>query len=119
MTTSEILELIRAGYSRDEIQALDGAESSDVRQGDESAAADFVSAAADPEEAAVDSAAAAAPPDIMSRSEVQSLIGDLQKSIADLTKAVQTANAKAARSPAPEAVSIEAVVSDFFGAAKK
>ena len=110
MTTEEILALVKAGYTAAEISAMqtpaDPADPDPETPPADPADPDPETPPADPAE-----------PDMMTRTEVTALFGSLQKSIADLTKAVQTANAKAARSPDPNAgkLSVENVVADFFG----
>ena len=105
MTTNEILELVRAGYTREEIDAL-------------GAPAEPAPVPEDPElvpEPAPEPAHEEAP-------DVSKMIADalapVIKQMSDLTKAVQASNAAAARSPEPAGQSVDSIMADFFGPAK-
>lgn len=114
MTTEEILTLVKAGYTAAEISAMqtpaDPADPDPETPPADPADPDPETPPADPAE-----------PDVMTRTEVTALIGSLQKSITDLTKAVQAGNARAARTPegAGGKMTVESVVADFFGVSGK
>lgn len=109
MTTDEILSLVKAGYSAADIAAMEAPSALTPEPIPEDPVPEPSPVAGDPPESVQ--------PDVMTREEVTALFGSLQSSIAELTKAVQAANAKAARSPDPGAgkLSVENVVADFFG----
>ena len=112
MTTDEILALVHAGYTAAEISAM---------QTPADPPADPETPPEDPETPPADPETPPADPDVMTRTEVTALIGSLQKSIADLTKAVQAGNARNARSPEQPGgkLTVESVVADFFGVSGK
>lgn len=111
MTTDEILSLVKAGYSAADIAAMEAPSASTPEPIPEDPVPEPEPSpvAGDPPESVQ--------PDVMTREEVTALFGSLQSSITELTRAVQAANAKAARSPDPSAgkLSVENVVADFFG----
>ena len=110
MTASELLELIRAGYTREEIDAL--ASSADPAPADpapDPATADPAPEPAAPEQPEQPDVAAA----------ITAALAPVLKQIGDLTRAVQASNAAGARSPEPAGVTIESVVSDFFSGPAK
>ena len=92
MTTSEIITLLQAGYSKDEIDMLAGSPAS-----------------ADPDPAPGDPA-----PDVAAL--IDAALKPLQDQIKTLTGLVQKQNRAAARTDPGEPVTIDAIVADFFGA---
>ena len=109
MTTSEIITLLQAGYTKDEIDMLAGSPAPadpDPVPADP-APADPVPA--DPVPADPDPA-----PDVAAL--IDAALKPLQDQIKTLTGLVQKQNRAAARTDPGEPVTIDAIVADFFGA---
>ena len=111
MTTSEIITLIQAGYSKDEIDMLAGSPApADPAPADpDPVPADPDPASADPDPAPGDPA-----PDVAAL--IDAALKPLQDQIKTLTGLVQKQNRAAARTDPGEPVTIDAIVADFFGA---
>ena len=104
MTTQELFKLLDAGYTKDEIAAL---EAMPEQKQSEEATPD------QPEEAAAPG----------SWADVEKMIADMikpmQENLDKTLKAIQAANVKNAVGGKTESVTVESVVADFFGKPQK
>lgn len=109
MTTSEIITLLNAGYTKDEITALDAAGGSPAPAGDPHAPDPVPDPA--PEPAGNDAAGGSAPEGNAMLQALQSTVAELTKSV----KAMQAANIAGARQdpPQPKATA-ESAIKNFM-----
>lgn len=115
MKTKDILALLDAGYTKEEIEAMEAGEDPAEETQEESQGTD--------EETEEPAGASPDQPDIGAINEFKNVVSEMQSTIGAIQttlKAIQSQNAKAADSGAPAAANTaEKAIKDFFGAREK
>lgn len=105
MTTEELLDLVRAGYTKEEILALDEM----GKQPDQSEPEQGESEQGEQEQPAI--------PDVTAA--IAEALKPINEQIVKLTALVQSSNRAAARTQPVQEATVESIVADFFGKPSK